>query len=239
MVNLRMFSRIPFLAGALLIGASAIAHASDEDQCAVGSGEGAVAACSEIITETKGPDVAWAYFNRGRAYFNAKMYGSAIADLTDVLRFKPDDADAVENRGLAFLAMADYGRALSDFDKAIALRPTWASGYRGRCSARAAANRDLDDAVRDCNMALSLQAGDAGAFDARCLVWVRKAIYRAAIADCKAALNINPMLASSLYLLGVAKIRTGDLAHGDADISTARAMDPDVISIFVMYGIKP
>src|SRR3954452_5805565 len=121
---------------------SAAAYASDEDQCAVGSGEGAIAACSEIITETKGPDVGWAYFNRGRAYFNAKMYGSAIADLTDVLRFKPDDADAVENRGLAFLAMADYGRALSDFDKAIALRPTWASGYRGRCSARAAANRD-------------------------------------------------------------------------------------------------
>ena len=70
-------------------------------------------------------------------------------------------------------------------------------------------------------------------------MWVRKTIYRAAIADCKAALNINPMLASSLYLLGVAKIRTGDVARGDADISTARAMDPNVISIFVMYGIKP
>jgi tetratricopeptide (TPR) repeat protein len=211
----------------------------DQDRCITGAGEAAVAACSNIIAAGDGPEIAWAYFNRGRAYFKEKMYGGAVSDLTDALRLKPTDLEALENRGLAFLAMEDFKHAIGDFDKLIELQPVSVSGYRERCAARAASGRDLDDAMEDCNKALSLKPGDAGTLDARCLVQMRAAAYPAAIADCSAAINANPMLASSLYLRGVAKIKTGDLAHGDADISTAKALDNDVAHVFSMYGVKP
>src|SRR6185503_1678797 len=123
-----MLIRFGLLAfGSLLLSASAFAQTSDAGNCTKAEGESAIAACSEIIAAGDGAEVSWALFDRARAYFNEKMYGSAVDDLTDVLRFKPNDTQALENRGLAFLAMDDYGRAIGDFGKVIDLQPTSAT----------------------------------------------------------------------------------------------------------------
>jgi tetratricopeptide (TPR) repeat protein len=230
------------LASAVLtvsFAAGAMAQTSDTDRCAAGDGEGAIAACSEIIAAGDGAEVSWALFDRARAYFNAKMYGSAVDDLTDVLRFRKDDTEALENRGLAFLAMDDYGRAIGDFGSVIDLQPASQRAWRERCWARAASGRDLDDAMEDCNKALSLKPNDADALDARCFVQVRQAAYALAIADCTAAIARNPMLASSHYLRGVAKNKSGDVKGGDADIDAARTRDADIAQTFANYGVKP
>lgn len=223
----------------LMFATSAFAQSSDADRCAKADGEGAIAACSEIIAAGDGAEVSWALFDRARAYFNAKMYGSAVDDLTDVLHFKKDDVEALENRGIAFLAMDDYGRALNDFSGVIGLQPTSVRAWRERCWTHAAAGRDLDDAMEDCNRALSLKANDADALDARCFVQLRLKAYALAIADCTAAVTANPMSASSHYLRGVAKVRAGDVMGGDADIDSARVRDPDVAQTFANYGVKP
>lgn len=222
-----------------LFATTASAQTSDTDRCTTAQGEGAIAACSEIIAAGDGADVAWAQFDRGRAYFNAKMYGSAISDLTDVLHLKPADIEALENRALAFLAMDDYPHATSDFSRLIDLQPQQAKWFRDRCFARAVSKRDLDDAMEDCNQALTLRPGDASALDARCFVQMRAAAYALAIADCSAAIAANQTAASSYYLRGVAKIKTGDLARGDADLSTAKALDPEIAETFAVYDVKP
>jgi tetratricopeptide (TPR) repeat protein len=225
--------------GAFFFSAAAFAQTRDADNCARANGDGAIAACSEIIAAGDGAEVSWALFDRARAYFNAKMFGSAVDDLTDVLHFKKDDVEALENRGLAFLAMDDYGRALDDFSDVIKLQPTSVRAWRERCWAHAAAGRDLDDAMEDCNKALSLKSSDAGALDARCFVQLRLKAYAAAIADCTAAAAADPQVASSRYLRGVAKNKAGDVMGGDADIDAARARDPDIAQTFANYGVKP
>lgn len=230
---------LPLLLLAFLAGTAASAQSTDADRCAVAEGEGAIAACSGIIAAGDGAEIAWALFDRARAYFNAKMYGSAIADLTEVLRLKHDDPEALENRGLAFLAMDDYRRAVNDFGRLIEIQPQQGKWLRERCFARAVSGRDLDDAMEDCNQALALAPKDAGALDARCFVQVRTAAYALAVADCTAALAADPRLASSRYLRGVAKSRSGDIKSADADIDTARAMDPGIVQTFANYGIKP
>jgi len=224
---------------ALLFAGHALAQTGDADRCAKADGNGAIAACSEIIAAGDGAEVSWALFDRARAYFNQKMYGSAVEDLTGVLHFKKDDAEALENRGLAFLAMDDYGRALDDFSDVIKLQPTSARAWRERCWTHAAAARDLDDATEDCNKALALKAHDADALDARCFVQLRLKAYAAAVADCTAALAGNPELASSRYMRGVAKVKSGDVPGGDADIDSARSRDSDIAQTFANYGVKP
>ena len=222
------------------LSAACASHAlagSDEDRCAVAQGESAIAACSEVIGIAEGPQLAWAYFNRARAYFNAKLYASAISDLTDVLRYRKNDTDALENRALAYEAIGDYGRAIDDFDTLVDLQPQVAVWVRERCWARAATGKGLDDAMDDCNKALTLVPRDAAAHDARCFVEYRTGAYAAAIADCSAAVSTNRKLASSFYVRGLAKRKTGD-ASADADIASAKSLDPEIADTYADLGVR-
>jgi tetratricopeptide (TPR) repeat protein len=220
--------------------AQAIAQTAVNERCAKGEGEDAITACSDIIgIGLGGPETAWAYFDRARAYFGLGLYASAIDDLNEELKRKPNDAEALENRGLAMIQFGDPRRAIDDFDKVIDLQAASASALRERCWARAASNHDVDDALDDCNKALSQKPADAAALDARCFVQFRNAAYPAAIADCSAALAANPKQASSLYLRGLAKKKSNDAAGGQADVTAAAALDPSIADTFANYGVGP
>jgi tetratricopeptide (TPR) repeat protein len=241
-VNAFMRLKTIALAGAAALCAAqamALTGESIEERCARGAGYDAIAACSDIIgIGAGGAEIAWAYFDRARAYFDLKMYASAIDDLTEDLKRTPDDAEALENRGLAFSVLGDYVKVLQDFDRAIALQPS-ARMYRERCMLRAASGHELDDALEDCNKALSLKPDDANALDARCFVQFRDAAYAAAISDCSAALRANPRLASSLYVRGLAKLKAGDGSGSNADVTAAKALDPAVSDTYTNYGVGP
>jgi hypothetical protein len=60
-----------------------------------------------------------------------------------------------------------------------------------------------------------------------------------AIADYTAAIAINPKLASSYFVRGLAKRRDGDAAGGDADIAAAKAIDPKIAETYAGYGVTP
>ncbi len=229
-----------FAASTLLFVTAALAQTGDAERCTKGDSAGAIAACSEIIAARDEPgDVSWAYFNRARAYFNAGMYGSAISDLSEVLRTKPKDVEALENRGLAFQALHDFAHAIGDFGRILDLQPSSADAFRQRCWARAAWNRDLNDALEDCDQALTLKPDNALALDARCFVQFRKAAYTLVEADCSAAIAANPNLASSYYLRGLGRRKSRDAMRGDADIDSARARDPEIARTFSLLGVKP
>ena len=167
------------------------------------------------------------------------MWASAIDDLTEALKRKPDDAEALENRGLAFIAFGDFAKAVHDFGGIIELKPGSGGALRERCWARAANGHDLDDALDDCNKVLAQKPGDAAALDARCFVQFRSKAYSAAIADCSSALASNPKLASSLYVRGLAKTKAGDAAGGAADAAAATVLDPSIADTFAGYGVGP
>lgn len=60
----------------------------------------------------------------------------------------------------------------------------------------------------------------------------------AAIDDYSAALRINPKLASALYGRGLARLRMGDQAGSDADISAAKEIAAGIGDDFARYGVQ-
>ena len=60
-----------------------------------------------------------------------------------------------------------------------------------------------------------------------------------ALADYDAALKLNAKKAYSLYGRGIAKLRRGDAAGGQADIAAGIAISPDIGQVFARWGVKP
>ena len=59
-----------------------------------------------------------------------------------------------------------------------------------------------------------------------------------AIVDFDQALKLRPTLASALYGRGVAKLRKGENASGEAEVSAAKAIKPNVAEEFARYGLR-
>ena len=76
----------------------------------------------EIIKEYKkvidlAPDFAFARFNLGNIYCQAKDFQSAIENYTEAIKTQPDFAEAYFNRGLAYLFLNDAKKANIDLSK--------------------------------------------------------------------------------------------------------------------------
>jgi hypothetical protein len=56
--------------------------------------------------------------------------------------------------------------------------------------------------------------------------------------DYDAAIKKDPKKASSLFGRGKARIKNGDTAGGNADLTAAKAVQPDIASEFEDYGVR-
>jgi hypothetical protein len=59
-----------------------------------------------------------------------------------------------------------------------------------------------------------------------------------AIGDFSSALRFDPKLASALYGRGLARLKNGDKAGGDADISAAKTIRAGIDDDFARYGVR-
>jgi tetratricopeptide (TPR) repeat protein/predicted aspartyl protease len=108
-----------------------------------------------------------------------------------------------------------------------------------RCFARALSGKQLDEALADCNMALRLKADTAAFLDSRGLVYLRRGDYDRAITDYDRAISLHSKDPWSCYGRGIAKLRKGLTAEGQADISTAIALRPQIAEEAAKHGIAP
>lgn len=69
------------------------------------------------------PELASAYFSRGRIYLNKGWYDNAINDFTKVIELEPKDAAALANRGQAWEKRNDVPKAKADYEKAVGINP--------------------------------------------------------------------------------------------------------------------
>ena len=188
---------------------------------------------------------------RAAAYSPGRRYGAkgdhdrAIADFSEAIRLDPQNAAAYRNRGLGYDNKGERDRAIADFDQAIRIDPKYADAYNGRCWARAVIGHDLAQALVDCNEALRLRPDDAVALNSRGLVQLKLGAFDRAIADYGAAFAKHDDLpygrvvgADSLYGRGVAKLRSGDRAAGEADMAAAKAIQGDLATVYAGYGVK-
>jgi tetratricopeptide (TPR) repeat protein len=184
------------------------------------------------------PKFSMAYGNRGDAYKNKGDFDRAIADFNEAIRLNPKDAKAYNVRGLTYEAKGDLDRAIADFGQLIALRQN-ADAYNRRCWARALAGTDLQGgALADCNEALRLAPNAGYIFNSRGLVQLKLGAFAQAINDYSAAIAQDGRDADSLYGRGIAKMKSGDTAGGDADIAAAKTIKPDIAEVYAGYGVK-
>jgi tetratricopeptide (TPR) repeat protein len=141
-----------------------------------------------------------------------------------------------KTRGTAYFRKHDYDRALQDYDQAIRIYPKYGEAFDARCWARATANK-LPEALKDCQEALRLRPNFAPTMSTLGLVYFRLGRFDDAIKTYSAALQIEPKSASSLYGRGMAELKKGDTASGEADIAASKAIK-DVTAEMTDYGVK-
>ena len=137
------------------------------------------------------------------------------------------------------LGLAD--RALELIDPVVAMHRTdavYSELLNARAWNRALANRDLDHALDDINLAIKKAGQRPAMLDTRALVQLRRKNYAAAIADETAALEQNAKMPAALFTRGLALAASGDPTGGEADVSSARKMQPTIDRVYAWYGLR-
>lgn len=180
------------------------------------------------------------------------------SDLDAVSRLAPPDADVRRTLSSLYGEVGNYPAALVQINQWLEnhrLESQRAQGLNERCWLRAKANRELPEALEDCNQALALTpsaAAEMGTFigrklapenpaflDSRGLVYLRLGRPKEAIRDYDSALNTNPKMPTSLYGRGLAELRLGEEAQGRADVAAAQKLDDGIARFFADLGLKP
>jgi tetratricopeptide (TPR) repeat protein len=174
------------------------------------------------------PKYALYYFNRGRAYKEKMNIDLAIADDTEAIRLNPGYREAYVERGNANADKKNFDLSIADYAEAIRIDPNSADAYLNRGSVYYNAKQDYDRAIADFSEAIRIDPKFALAFSNRALAYLQKKDFDHAIADYTELIRLDPKNAWAIYQRGLAKQKTGNAADGDADIASAKALDPNL-----------
>lgn len=209
-----------------------------------------------VNTHRRVPD---SYANRAVILYWLERYDEAIADYDRAIaaagasndssgtrvRSKVADrragqlADLHYARANVFFRRGDWTSAIAGYDQAAALDPDDSDFQGARCEGRAAANTDLETAAQACEAAISLSEGEDGHFS-RGLLHFTQGRYEAAHADFAAAYAEDDEDYDALYGRGVAAVKLGRQAEGEADIAAAREESlGNQLEFYVNAGLRP
>ena len=174
------------------------------------------------------------------AHTSKRDYTHAMQDFSQALRLEPDHPSAFVGRGTVYMFEGEYDRAMEDLGEAIRLDPGNADAFDNRCWVHGLMNRSLDDGMSDCNESLRLRPNFADGLGARGPIYLRMAQRAQAIASCDAGLGRDPKSADTLYVRGIAKLRSGDIRGGENDIAAAKTLDLRIIETYRRFpGLQP
>jgi tetratricopeptide (TPR) repeat protein len=175
--------------------------------------------------------------NRGALYAGTGQPDLAIRDFDAVIALSPTDPTAFFNRGYALFAKRQYTLAAIDYGTAIFYDSQFGAAYLNRCLTLTILGRDLVEALADCDQALKLMPTAVAAREARGFIYLKLGDPAIAATEYEAALRIDPNRPLALYGVGLAKIRLGRKADGEADQAAALVLSPTVASEFSVYGV--
>ena len=174
------------------------------------------------------PDVE-GYRARARAYNSLGQRSDALNDLDRAVRLNPREAGLYAERAELLFRQHAYDLAVADCGKLLALDPGNAAvlALRGDCFA---AQGSTGAALAD--YAKAFDAATEAPFKAdvlrrRASLQLDCEDYAQAVADCDAALALDPSLVAAYRLRGMAHRGAGDLAAAEADLSLALEREAD------------
>jgi tetratricopeptide (TPR) repeat protein/predicted aspartyl protease len=187
------------------------------------------------------PDHVPSLLSRGAMRLARKDKAGATVDL--------DAAIGLSKDAEVPLRVARTFQTFGEYDEAIARYDAWEKQYpkddrlpmllNDRCWSRAMANRELDRAIADCDLALRKGLRNSAVYDSRAFAHLRHGNFDKAIADYDSALKLQPKSAVSLYGRGLAELKKGMKAEGEADIKAARELDANVGQMYGRVGVAP
>jgi tetratricopeptide (TPR) repeat protein len=183
------------------------------------------------------PDFTIALVRRAGLHAFRGELDQALADANRAVALNPKDVGPRLERAQILGMKHDFAGQIGELDAVLAAAPDNPDVMNSRCWARATHGTDLDLALADCNASLRLRPNDAHTLDSRGFVYLRMRRYTEAIRDYDAAISREPGLAPSFYGRGLAKRAIGDAAGSVSDISSAKALGPNVVREFQGYGI--
>jgi tetratricopeptide (TPR) repeat protein len=110
--------------------------------------------------------------------------------------------------------------------------------WGARCWLRAVGGGQLQSALADCDQSIALDATQANAntFNSRGFVNFMMGRYAQSIRDYDSAIAGDPKVASSYYMRGLAKARSGD-PSADADKAVGIELEPEAAKRYSNYGV--
>ncbi|MDE2487896.1 MAG: DUF3857 domain-containing protein [Alphaproteobacteria bacterium] len=177
------------------------------------------------------------------AYADALDRAGRTADARDAMHeallMDPLNLETLSRAAFLDSRHHDYDAAIGRLDAALALAPGQPMLLNERCWTRALADKDLPAAAKDCDAAIALRKDYAEAMDSRAFVSFREGRYADAVARYTRVLALKPDLAPSLFARGLARLRSGDIAGGRADLAAATKLDPKAGDIYAEVGLHP
>ena len=187
------------------------------------------------------PSDSEALMLRGRVALAMGEPVKAKVDFDMAIKLAPADPDLMASIGVVYAQAGLYEPAIHALDGWIVSHPKsedMAQVLNARCYTRGVWGRELDLALADCDAALKKDRVSA-IMDSRALVLLRMGRLDEAIAQYGAAIKAQPGGADSLYGRGLAELKKGQKAEGEADMAAAKAISPGIDKQFQKFGLAP
>jgi tetratricopeptide (TPR) repeat protein len=167
-----------------------------------------------------------------------KRYSEALSEVEASEKLHGVSTRSAVYRGIAQWHLGDRDGAATAFTQArnSVKQPM---ELNNACWEKATANVALEDALKDCDAALSGLPDCAACKDSRGFALLRLGRYEEAIAAYDDALRLRPYVASSLQGRGIARLRLGQKERGEQDLMEALDHGAGIAREFEGYGVKP
>lgn len=162
-------------------------------------------------------------------------YDEVLGALDAGIAVAPDNWNLFNLRAEARARAGDEAGARADFAAMRALSTGSPALMNGVCWTQAITGFDLEQALADCDIAVT--SGEAGVIDSRALVLLQLGRYDEAKAAYDQALAAQPNQAASLYGRGLARLALGDAA-GREDIDRAKRLSVDTADDFAVFEAR-
>lgn len=182
-----------------------------------------------------------AYRERAEEAVDAGDLETAVTVYSAALESQKDLPDALVRRGILLMKLGKTDLAARDF-AAVRAQPTTWDQLNHLCWTKATGGVDLETALAECDASFTmpwLESSRSVTWNSRGFILLRLGRYQEAIASYDNALKINPISGMPLYGRGVARMRMGDRAGGEADLAQGMHFYYRAAEDFARYGITP
>jgi len=188
-----------------------------------------ISGCTAVIQarKLKGKGLAFAFINRGVAYYQKRQYDQAIDNYDQAIKLNPKYAIAFNNRCAVYNDKGEYDHAIQECNQAIKLNPKYADAFFNRGFSFQDKSQ-YDRAIQNYDQAIKFDPKFAEAFFNRGNIYQNKDQFDRAIQDYDHVIMLNQNHAGAFYNRSLAKKQKGDNAGAEVDLAAARKINPNI-----------